>query len=339
MRGNVATGVEWIQGRRRHAATAASEVLLCAGSINSAQLMMLSGLGPPDHLRRHGISPCVGLPGVGANLQDHLMVPLAWQARTQSSLLDSRSVHSAVRYVLRRRGPLSSNVGQAGAFLRTGAGDAPDIQLVFAPVLLGDVRDEGIVEPTEHGFAIGVALLQPESRGTVRLRSADPGVAPLIQPAYLSRPSDASTLVRGLELAAEIGNQRPLRSQQLRARARGPEAGDGWRPHIRAHAETMFHPVGTCRMGIDEDAVVDEQLRVRGAERLRVVDASVMPTITRGNTHAPATMIAERAADLIRRSGPEPVDGEPTSRRGWAQATADEMTRQHGADGEPTPDR
>lgn len=297
--GRTASGVQWLSSGRQHRAWADREVVLCGGTVNTAQLMMLSGLGAPDHLRGHAIEVVAELPGVGDNLQDHLMVPLSWLSREQSSLLDSRSARSVLAYVWGRRGPLSSNIGQAGAFVRTSGGEAPDVQLVFAPVLLDSVRDDGVAEPTEHGFSIVVALLQPESRGTIRLRSGDPFTAPAIQPNYLSVADDHDTLLRGLELALNIGCADPLCRSRHSRRSTTPAVAADLTRYVRVMADSMFHPVGSCRMGVDPAAVVDEQLRVHGVRQLRVADASVMPIITRGNTHAPTTMIAERAAELI----------------------------------------
>lgn len=231
------------------------------------------------------------------------MIPMCWRAAEPTSLLDGRRPVNVAHYLLHRRGPLTSNIGQAGGFVRSRPGlAAPDVQLVFAPVLLDGIRDERVSEPREHGYSIGAVLLQPGSRGRITLRRADPLARPVIDPGYLSDPADLDTLVRGVRLALRIGATAPLAGA---ARAPHPltDAGDDAVIRaIRAGVDTMFHPVGTCRMGpaADPGAVVDPTLAVHGVDGLRVADASVMPTITRGNTHAPTTAIAERAATLLR---------------------------------------
>ncbi|MGY1638683.1 GMC family oxidoreductase [Geodermatophilus sp. SYSU D00742] len=301
VRDGAARGVRFRRRGREREVRVDGEVLLCGGAVNTPQLLMLSGVGPADHLRAHGITPVTDLPGVGAGLQDHLMVPVSWRSREPASMLDARRLPAVLRYTAGRRGPLAGNLGQAGAFLRGDGGPgAPDLQLVLMPILLTGVRDSGVVPPTEHGYAVVAVCLQPESRGSVRLRSADPLLPPLVQPRYLSAPADEETLVRGVERCLEIGSApalRPVRRDRVTPRSTAPE---DLRRHVRAMADTMFHPVGTCRMGTDPGAVVDAALRVHGVDRLRVVDASVMPAIPRGNTYAPTVVVAERAADLVR---------------------------------------
>lgn len=223
-------------------------------------------------------------------------------------MLDGRRPGRIAEYLLRRTGPLSSNIGQAGGFVRSRPGlDAPDLQLVFAPVLLDGVRDERVIEPTEHGYSIGAVLLRPGSRGRISLRTADPLARPVIDPGYLTDPADLATLIRGVRLALRIGGTEPLaraaRAAHPLAAATDAEIGR----FIRANVDTMFHPVGTCRMGVDGLAVVDPTLTVRGVEGLRVADASVMPTITRGNTNAPTTVIGIRAAQLMVDGDREPA--------------------------------
>jgi choline dehydrogenase len=301
--GGAARGVRFRRGDRELEVHVDGEVLLCGGAVHTPQLLMLSGLGPAEHLRAHGIAPVADLPGVGAGLQDHLMVPVSWRSREPTSMLDARRAPAVLRYAAGRRGPLAGNLGQAGAFLRAdGAAGAPDLQLVLMPILLAGVRDAGLVPPTEHGYAVVAVCLQPESRGSIRLGSADPRRPPLVQPRYLTAAADEETLVRGVERCLDIGSAPALaRVREDRVALRSTARAD-LRRHVRAMADTMFHPVGTCRMGPDTDvgAVVDADLRVRGVDRLRVVDASVMPAIPRGNTYAPTVMVAERAADLIR---------------------------------------
>lgn len=303
-------GVRWVRHGHVEHARATSEVVLSGGAVNTPALLMASGIGEAATLRRLGIDVRVDLPGVGRNLQDHLMVPLCWRSADRDSLLDGRRPGRVVEYLRHRRGPLGSNIGQAGAFVRSRPGlAAPDLQLVFAPVLLDGIRDERVVEPTEHGYSIGAILLQPGSRGRITLQSADPLVAPRIDPGYLTDPADLATLLRGVRLALQIGGTAPLAGAAKAPHPLADAQDDQLLRAVKAGVDTMFHPVGTCRMGADELAVVDATLAVHGVEGLRVADASVMPTITRGNTHAPVTAIAERAADLIRRgtSVPEAV--------------------------------
>jgi choline dehydrogenase len=273
-------------------------VILSGGAINSPQLLMLSGIGPADHLRSLGIETVADRPGVGANLQDHPIVGMRWLAPDSDSLKDAETPLSVARYVLGRRGMLSSNVAEAGLFAQVGPGTTPDIQFHVAPVLFSV---HGFEPPRAHGFSLGPTLVRPESRGAIRLRSADPAEHPAIDPNYFAEPADVDRLVDALQLAREIVAQPAYNG------IRGDETGDGagvtsregLAEHVRRTAETLYHPIGTCRMGPDEDSVVDLDLRVRGVDGLRVVDASVMPEIPNGNTHAPTVMIAERAADLI----------------------------------------
>ncbi len=298
--GTRVVGVRWLRRGQAEHARASGEVVLCGGAVNTPALLLTSGIGDAGDLRRHGITVRADLPGVGRNLQDHLMVPVCWRSAEQTSLIDGHRPRALADYLLRRGGPLASNLGQAGAFVRTGSDlDAPDLQLVFAPVLLDTVRDERVTEPTEHGYSIGAILLRPASRGRIDLRSSDPLAAPAIRPGYLSDPADLTTLVQGVRLALRIGATQPLAGAARRPHELADASDDDVIGMIRSTVDTMFHPVGTCRMGADEGAVVDPTLAVRGIDGLRVADASVMPTITRGNTNAPTTAIAERAADLI----------------------------------------
>jgi choline dehydrogenase len=201
-----------------------------------------------------------------------------------------------LRYLVSRRGMLTSNVGEAAAFVRSKPGlSAPDLEILFAPVLF---EEAGLVPPSRHGFTLAAILLEPRSSGTIRLRSADPFEPPAIEPRYLADPEDLRALVAGVELTRRIASMPAL------AEVAGEELEPGDTPleeHVRNLAQTIYHPVGTCRMGTDDHAVVDPELRVRGLEGLRVVDASVMPRVPHGHTHLPTLMIAERAAELIRR--------------------------------------
>ncbi len=305
-----ATGVEWEAGGIRRVARARREVVLCGGAINTPQLLMLSGIGPADHLRDHGIDVRVDSPGVGENLQDHLVAGLAPAARG-GTLYGAERVGELGRYLARRRGMLTSNVAEAYGFIRTDRADAagapaglPDIEIIFAAA---PYVGEGLVPLPGEGITVGAILLRPRSRGTIRLASADPSAAALIDPRYLTDPEgiDEQTLRAGL-----LECERLLSTTALRAVTTGgwvqPEGGERMTPaerielSLRRYSHTLYHPVGTARMGEDAASVVDPELRVRGVAGLRVADASVMPTVIRGHTNAPAIVIGEVAADLLR---------------------------------------
>jgi choline dehydrogenase-like flavoprotein len=257
-----------------------------------------------------GVSVIHALPGVGANLQDHPVVWVVATSRQPVSLAAADSPANLARWLLRRRGMLTSNGGEACAFARTDpALPAPDLELIFVP---GPYIGHLLQRPAWHGLTIGAAALQPRSRGRVTLTSADPLAPPQLDPGYLTDPGghDLATLVRGVKLARRILEKPALASfadETLRL-SPGVRSDAEVETFIREQAETLYHPVGTCRMGQDELAVVDPQLRVRGLDGLRVVDASVMPAIVRGHTNAATLMIAEKAADLIRGALPAPQD-------------------------------
>jgi choline dehydrogenase len=296
-----AVGVEYRVGGRTEVADA-RQVILSGGAINSPQLLMLSGIGPRDQLERFAIPVVHALPAVGRHLQDHLSVPVIATIRGTGSLLAAEKPAQLARYLVRRKGMLTSNVGEAMAFVRSSpALPAPDLQLIFAPV---EFIEHGLQPPPGHGITCGVILLLPESEGEVGLASADPHDAARIEPRYLSDPAgaDLRVLVEGVRLAREILRAPALVGSVAAELWPGPDAttDDAVRDFIRRRAETLYHPVGTCRMGPDPaDAVVDPTLRVHGIDGLRVVDASIMPRIVRGNTNAPTIMIAERAAALM----------------------------------------
>jgi choline dehydrogenase-like flavoprotein len=297
--GRRATGVEVVRGDGSETVHA-REVILCGGAINSPQLLLLSGVGPAAELERLSIPVVRDLPGVGAHLEDHLAGGILVESLQPVSLYAAERPLQLLRYLVRRRGMLTSNVAEAAAFVRTRPElPAPDLELVFAPVLF---EDGGLTPPRGHGFTIGVVALQPRSSGVVRLRSADPLEPPAIAPRYLSDPDDLRVLVDGIELARRLAATRAF------AAFAGTELEPGETPvedSIRERAHTLYHPVGTCRMGTDARAVVDPELRVHGLERLRVVDASVIPRVPRGHTHLPTLMIAERAAEILRRVAAE----------------------------------
>jgi choline dehydrogenase len=303
--GGRATGVRYLQDGVARTIHAGSEVYLCGGSINTPQLLMGSGIGPADHLAEHGIDCRVDLAGVGSNLQDHLFVGVITLSAegVAGSLLTAESKRNLAAWGFRGRGMLSSNVGEALAMVRTDPSlPAADIELIFAPV---PFIDHGLTVPPGHGISIGAVLLQPESRGTIRLRSADPLTRPVISPAYLSDPAgrDLATLTAGVRKAQQVMGESPLAAYVDRPLEplEVPIDDEGWHRFVREQAETLYHPVGTARMGPADDpaSVVDPQLRVLGVAGLRVVDASVMPTINRGHTQAPTMLIAERAAALV----------------------------------------
>jgi choline dehydrogenase len=297
-----AVGVEYQQDGRADTARAAREVIVSAGSINSPQLLMLSGIGPGTQLHEHGIDVAVDSPQVGENLQDHLMVAVVVGTISKLSLVAAESLGQTARWLLRRRGMLTSNVGEAAAFVRSRADlQAPDVELIFAPV---PFIDHGLVKPPGHGMTLGPVLLQPRSRGRISLASDEPSAKPRIEPRYLSDADgqDLATMVAGVRMTRSILARPELAVHGTEPIEPGPgvDSDDQLADFIREQAETLYHPVGTCRMGPDPDAVVDPQLRVRGVDGLRVVDCSIMPTIIRGHTNAVAMMIAERAADLMR---------------------------------------
>jgi choline dehydrogenase len=296
--GGRATGVEYRRGGRLHTVRAA-EVVLSGGAVNSPQLLMLSGIGPAAHLREVGVDVVHDLPGVGSGLQDHPLVPVVWHTRSGRSLFRGESPWGYARWFAARRGPLSSNLAEAGLFSRSRPGlPAPDLQFHFLPV---EFWRQAEVDPHVDAFTAAATLVRVRSRGTVRLRSADPAWAPAIDPGYLTDERDLEALVCGIEQAREIAATAPLAAVLGTEWSPGAAAtgAEDLRRAVRGALESLYHPASSCRMGVDDDAVVDPQLRVHGLEGLRVVDASVLPTLVRGNTHAPTVMVAERAADLI----------------------------------------
>jgi choline dehydrogenase len=273
-----AVGVEYVLDGRLATAGAGSEIIVCCGAFATPQVLMLSGIGPAGHLREHGLTPVVDLPGVGRNLQDHMLFGVGWECLAEQ--------------------PLPELLAEAGLFTRTRAGlESPDLQFFFGPVqfLAEQYKIDG------PGFTFAPILIQPRSRGEVTLRSADPRDLPIVDPHYLEASQDADVLIAGIELAREFAHTSAF--DGLRGRELAPGAALTSRAdleaYVREQASTVWHPAGTCQMGYTPDAVVDAQLRVHGVEALRVADASVMPVITSGNTEAAVIAIAERAADLI----------------------------------------
>ncbi len=304
--GRRAAGGEYLQGGERRRVDAGREVILSGGAINSPQLLLLSGVGPGEALRGLGIPVVHEAPEVGRGLQDHLDVmvvhrcrqPVSYGFTPRAALELPRQV---VRYVRERRGLLTTNGAEAGGFARSRPDlPAPDLQFHFTPLPLSNHSlDVGFM--LRHGYSLHVCDLRPKSRGWIELASPDPRAHPLIEPNYLAEPEDLEQLLAGLKLARRILDAAPFapfRAGELRPGA-DLQDDDALRDFIRRRAETIYHPVGTCRMGADARAVVDPELRVRGVAGLRVVDASVMPTLPGGNTNAPVIMVAEKAADLI----------------------------------------
>ena len=303
-----ATGVAYAKDGVETQAQADREVLLSGGAINSPQLLMLSGIGPADHLAAHGISVSVNAPHVGQNLQDHLDI-CTLQHSTQRITYDRASeLKTAFDYFLRgHRGPGSSNIAEAGGFLRSplAPDERADIQLHFVPAMLDD---HGRNRLQGDGYTLHACFLRPRSRGRITLNSADPRMDARIEANYLSDAEgfDLKMMLECAKLSRELFAQKafdPYRGAPIHP-ARNDLSDSEMIDFIRAKAESVYHPIGTCRMGNDEDSVVDTQLRVRGVDGLRVIDASVMPSLIGGNTNAPTIMIAERASDLIRGKTP-----------------------------------
>jgi len=286
--GDRVTGVTYRQDGTEHTPTVSGEVVVCAGAYNSPQLLLLSGIGPAEHLADHGIDVRVDSPGVGRNLQDHLFTFVVYDRTDEAAPA------------------ATSNIGEGGGYAYVDESEpAPDLQFHFCPVYY---MDHGLSNPDGLGFSIGSTQLRPESVGSVELASADPTDDPVIDPQYLSAEPDLAVLREGIKKAREIARAEPFDD------IRGEELWPGTdaqtdaeiEAHVRETCHTVYHPVGTCKMGPSDDdmAVVDPQLRVRGVEGLRVADASIMPRITSGNTNAPAIAIGERVADLITRDVP-----------------------------------
>lgn len=290
-----AVGVEFFlkKSAELQQARAGREVILCAGTIGSPQLMLLSGIGPRRELEVLSIPVVADLEGVGGNLQDHLNIGQSYHSTQDVSLSHAESIPNLLKYIFKKTGPLTSNVAEAGAFLKSRAElEECDLQLHFAPV---HFVEHGLKNPPGHGFSLGAVLLTPGSAGRIYLQSADPREAPAIDPAYLSNKGDVAPLAEGLKIIWRILESKAFDAYRGKAVFERQDTAS----YIRAHAETLYHPVGTCKMGQDAMSVVDASLRVYGVPGLRVADASVMPRIVRGNTNAPVMMIAEKAARMI----------------------------------------
>ncbi len=303
--GRRATGVTVLRGGETIDIAARREVILCGGTINSPHVLMLSGVGPAEHLKAHGIDVVRDVPGVGGNFQDHVTTGLSMLERTAHSYAITprflpKLMTGMARYALFRRGLMSSNIVEAAGFVRSRADlDRPDLQFIF----MASLKDQSLAFPRRHGFHLFVALLRPNSRGHIELRSADPQARPVLHPNFLDNQDDLARLLHGLKLARRLVQAPAFAAYASEERAPGPsvESDNALRDYITRNVVTSHHPVGTCRMGPDSDAnaVVDSQLRVRGVTGLRVADAAIMPTLIGGNTNAPTMMIGERCAEFI----------------------------------------
>jgi len=310
-----ADGIDYIRNGRRYSVNAEREVILAGGAYNSPQLLMLSGIGPADELNAHGIEPLIDLPGVGANLAEHPLVPLVVETSAEASFMRhlrmDRAALLALQWFVTGGGPFSVNGNAAGLFARTRPElERPDVQLIFGAL----ARDSALWWPGQDAaqkFALqcSISIQHPEALGRMTLRSANPADPPRILLNLFGAQADIDTALRGIALAREVYGRSPLKELikgELLPGAGVTSAAD-LTEHVRRTAATTQHPCGTCRMGKDANAVVDGALRVRGVEALRVVDASVMPTIPGGHINAPTIMIAEKAADLIRGRAPLPA--------------------------------
>ncbi len=302
--GKRAVGLEYARAGVLHRVHARGEVLLAGGSINSPQLLQLSGVGPGELLRSHGVAVVHDLPGVGENLQDHINTRVVYRVRRANTLNEIsrswwRQARTGLEYVLARRGALMMGAAPIGLFVRTREGlDSPDVQYQF---LAGSFAKPGEAMHDFPGCQATCIPCRPESRGWLRIRSPDPAAPPMIQPNYLSTQGDKDTLIAGLRIARKVFESPAMAAlvegEVLPGTATQTQAQ--WLDHIVKNAGTTYHPTSTCMMGPDARAVVDTELRVHGIEGLRVIDASIMPTVVSGNTNATVIMIAEKAADLI----------------------------------------
>ncbi|HAE82282.1 MAG TPA: choline dehydrogenase [Ktedonobacter sp.] len=302
--GTRAVGVAYLQHGEKQQVNASKEVILSGGTINSPQLLLLSGIGPANHLKEQGIPVVADLPGVGQNLQDHPAIVVLYASTQPISLAHAQTPENLQDFVDNKRGPLTSNVAEGGAFIRTHANlPMPDIQYHFAPVYY---LNHGFTVPEGDGYTIAPCVLHPQSRGYIALRSANPTEAPLIQPNYFADEADMQALIEGVKVARKVGEAQAFAPYRDVETHPGPrvQSDEEIAEYIRNFVETLYHPVGTCKMGNDAMAVVDASLRVHGVAGLRVIDASIMPTVVGGNTNAPTIMIAEKAADLIKGTAP-----------------------------------
>ncbi|PZR00132.1 MAG: alanine-phosphoribitol ligase [Cereibacter sphaeroides] len=304
-----AVGVDYAVNGAAMTARAEREVIVTAGAVGSPKLLLLSGIGPAGHLRQHGIGVQLDLPGVGQNLVDHYGIDIVAELNGHNSLDKYNKLHWAalagIRYALFRSGPVASNIVEGGAFWYSGErGEVPDLQFHF---LAGAGAEAGVPGVTKgaSGVTLNSYTLRPQSKGSVMLKSADPAAAPLVDPNFLAEPEDLRVSVEGVRISREMLRQ-PAMARHIRAirfPADDVKSQADLEAYARRYGRTSYHPVGTCKMGVDEMAVVDPQLRVRGIDGLRVCDSSVMPSQIGSNTNAAVVMIGEKAADLIRGNG------------------------------------
>lgn len=302
--GGRAAGVAVRFGRKREVLRAAGGVVLSAGAFGSPQVLMLSGIGPAAHLGKHGVPVVLDRAAVGADLQDHIDYVASWETASKDFFGDSLAgtwamAKAVIEHRLKRTGVMTTCFAEGGGFWRSNPDlPAPDIQYHFVPAML---EDHGRSKVKGHGFSIHACVLRPESRGTVRLNSADPAAAPAIDPNFLSDPRDIATLRAGVRLLYRLAETGPLAAYAGKPRQPVNLADDtALDALIRSRADTVYHPVGTCRMGSDAGAVVDPALKANGIDGLWVADASIMPRLVSGNTNAPSIMIGERAADFVK---------------------------------------
>jgi choline dehydrogenase len=296
------TGVEYFDGGGLKAAEAVKEIILCGGAINSPQILMLSGIGPAEHLEKFGIRVEHDLPGVGKNLQDHLYVNVRCEIEEPLTTfgMAARAHDEALsRFLSEGTGPFASNFLVAGMFLNLERETAyPDVQVHFETDFAPDLYDGSSSD--RHGFNLSINVSRPKSRGEIRLRTASPLDKPEIDPRYLSEEDDLELTIEGLEKCREVAGAEAFRRFGAKEIYPGPSARRRDLPqYVRRTANTVWHPAGSCKMGVDAEAVVDPSLRVRGIEGLRIADASIMPALVSGNTNAPCIMIGEKAADLL----------------------------------------
>ncbi|MFP6746720.1 MAG: choline dehydrogenase [Alphaproteobacteria bacterium] len=306
MEGKRVVGVEYRVGDKTRQARAAREVILCAGAVQSPQLLELSGIGQPALLKEHGIEVRHELPGVGENYRDHYMSRVNWRVKNAGTLNEQsrgwRLALEVLKYGIARRGMLTYTAGIVHGFVRSRPELAtPDVQFHGAHASHSGGKDRRL--DAEPGMTLAACQLRPESRGSIHIRDGRPGSEPAIRPNFLADEIDRAALIAGLRIARDIGRQPALEPYVEFEMLPGPDiqSDDELLSYARATGSTVYHPIGTCRMGPDSDvtAVVDDRLRVHGLEGLRIVDASIMPTLVSGNTHAPVVMIAEKGADMI----------------------------------------